>query len=408
MTSSRDQQAEPAADFRPLVAQPATALSRTESLCPYCAARLPADSEACSFCKGPLDALSRQATQNAMGPWQALLSSEPHARSRPGCSLDTLARLVARGRIAADTPVRGPTTRQFWLPARRVPGVAVLLGLCHACGCALEIDARACPSCQAELRPTTDRQSLGLAPVRPLPGEAEPHVVANTALATAAQPPTPSERERVDHAAETSGAHALVALRDARDRARRLKRTVIVLLAVVALLLAALVATFLALDGPRQMLGPGYGFRLPWTEDDTPANANATRRTAADSDTSPATDAQPPVAPMRGGPDAPEDGAPSPAGDAESARVVEVALDVRPELEPWFSDIEHAWQLETERGNDAEAVAEALETLTRVRREAGERVEAADEFPRLDARIRRLRERLNRLRAEALIAPPVS
>src|SRR5690606_27434669 len=98
-------------------------------LCPYCGA-VTADARRCSGCGGHLDPLSRQATQNTMGPWHIHDSAQPF---RPGCSFATVRKMIERGQIARRTILRGPTTRQFWTFADRTPSVANLLGMCHNC-----------------------------------------------------------------------------------------------------------------------------------------------------------------------------------------------------------------------------------------------------------------------------------
>jgi hypothetical protein len=161
-------------------------------LCPYCGHRS-ANAHQCEQCKGLFDPLSRQASQNAMGPWFIRDPSNPF---RPGCSFDTLRRLIQRGRVTADTIVRGPATRQFWAPAGSVPGVANLLGFCHACRAPADPDDAACRRCGAPFAPTTDREFLGLAAVQLLPGTASPEEIARASIAAGAAPP-PAEVLRV-------------------------------------------------------------------------------------------------------------------------------------------------------------------------------------------------------------------
>jgi len=143
-------------------------------LCPYCGATS-GDSTRCPSCGGRFDPLSRQATQNAMGPW---FVRDPSAPFRPGCSFETLRGMVLRGKIGPDTIIRGPTTRQFWELARRTPGVANLLGLCHNCQREAAPNDYSCKACGAVFTPETDRQHLGLSEVRLLPGHASPERIA--------------------------------------------------------------------------------------------------------------------------------------------------------------------------------------------------------------------------------------
>lgn len=137
-------------------------------ICPYCGHESSSQTK-CDACKGMTDPLSRQASQNAMGPWFIRDESAPF---RPGCSYNTLRTLVARGRVSSRSVIRGPSTRQFWSRATHVPGVAHLLGECHACHIKVQPEATACPSCGASFDCSIDRQVMGLAPVRLLPGHA--------------------------------------------------------------------------------------------------------------------------------------------------------------------------------------------------------------------------------------------
>lgn len=140
-------------------------------VCPFCGGKTP-DQPRCSACNGPLDPLSRQATQNSMGPWFIRDEQQPY---RPGCSYDTVLMLIARGRITLDTILRGPTTFQFWYPARRVPGVAYRFGICHSCQADVSGQASTnCFNCGTELLAEPDRQFLGLMPIRHIPGQGSP------------------------------------------------------------------------------------------------------------------------------------------------------------------------------------------------------------------------------------------
>lgn len=143
-------------------------------LCPYCGSTT-AQTGRCTACGGRFDPLSRQATQNHMGPWSIRDERNPH---RPGCTYDTLCRLIDSGTITPDTVLRGPTTRQFWTLARHTPGVAHRLGFCHNCRTPVTKDAFQCPACQAPFGVDRDRQHLGIGPFRPLPGQGAPEVMA--------------------------------------------------------------------------------------------------------------------------------------------------------------------------------------------------------------------------------------
>lgn len=207
-------------------------------LCPYCGSATPG-TDRCSACAGRFDPLSRQATQNHMGPWYVRDERSPH---RPGCTYDTLCRLVDAGQVGPDSVIRGPSTRQFWTLARHTPGVAHRLGCCHNCRAPVSRDAFQCPSCQAAFVVDQDRQHLGVGEARPLPGKGTPEVLAMQAggLGGATVSPANTEITRPSVAGDGPlGAE----LEHARDRAARwrhqaeLDRT----RGVIALVLATLV-----------------------------------------------------------------------------------------------------------------------------------------------------------------------
>lgn len=136
----------------------------TQIICPYCG-HSQTEATRCESCRGLFEPLSRQATQNAMGPWFVRDESQPF---RPGCSYETLVRLIERGRVAADSIIRGPATHQFWMRADRVPGLAHLFGLCHACGERVGRGDVCCEFCGVMFTGEQDRQAMGLLPVRDL------------------------------------------------------------------------------------------------------------------------------------------------------------------------------------------------------------------------------------------------
>ncbi len=158
-------------------------------VCPYCGHES-LNHTRCERCKGLMDPLSRQASQNAMGPWFIRDESLPF---RPGCNYDTLRALIAKGRVTRDSVLRGPSTRQFWTRATSVPGIAHLLGECHSCHTKVSADFARCPGCSASFDCSMDRQGLGLAPVRLLPGHAAPEEIARSMMETLKHA-TPSAR----------------------------------------------------------------------------------------------------------------------------------------------------------------------------------------------------------------------
>ena len=128
-------------------------------LCPYCG-HTQTHADRCAECGGLFEPLSRRATQIAMGPWYIRDKQNPF---RPGCCYDVLKKQIRSGRVKPHTVLRGPTTRQFWSVARHVPGVAHLLGYCHACGAKVSPDDGECGECGVSFESVRERNELGLA-----------------------------------------------------------------------------------------------------------------------------------------------------------------------------------------------------------------------------------------------------
>lgn len=216
-------------------------------LCPFCGSVTPG-ADRCASCKGYFDPLSRQATQNHMGPWFVRDERSPH---RPGCTFETITRLIDSGQITLDTVIRGPSTRQFWMLARHTPGIAHRLGACHNCRTPVGKDAFQCPSCHAAFTTDRDRQHLGLGPARPLPGQGPPEVLAMqagpahvagggwmknvTSGALTGGAETPPSAEAATSAEEMVG-HARSRVARYREEARKDRQR-----GVIALVLASLV-----------------------------------------------------------------------------------------------------------------------------------------------------------------------
>ncbi|MCK4872776.1 MAG: hypothetical protein KAS72_08640 [Phycisphaerales bacterium] len=147
---------------------PRLAAASTEMMfCPYCG-REQVSVGCCEACRGLFDPLSKQATQNAMGPWFVRNEDRPF---QPGCSYETLLQLIGKGRVMPETVIRGPTTGQFWCRASLAPGVGHLFGRCHSCDFGVSPTDRVCPRCGASFAAPRERQDLGLGPIHALPSQ---------------------------------------------------------------------------------------------------------------------------------------------------------------------------------------------------------------------------------------------
>ncbi len=224
-------------------AGPAVAAERV-ILCPYCGTS--SSGKRCAACGGLFEPLSMQATQNEMGPWFIRDAVNPF---RPGCSHQTLRRLAERGKIGPETVMRGPTTRQFWSLARNVRGVAHLLGECHNCHGPASADEYMCRNCGAVFEAPKDRQHFGAGPVRLIPGQAPPEVVARATMpARAESTARPAPKQHIAAAAPSRSPDqaSQSAVRAMRRRLAQMRRIVTISIAVNVVLFAAIIATSLA------------------------------------------------------------------------------------------------------------------------------------------------------------------
>lgn len=136
-------------------------------VCPYCGAAQTAGRR-CGRCKADFGALTRRATQNQMGPWYV---RDEENSFRPGCSYESIVKMVDAGQVTRYSIIRGPTTSQLWTVARKTPGVAHLLGDCHHCNGKVEKGVTRCPGCRTVFGAWLDRNHLGLPELRPMPGD---------------------------------------------------------------------------------------------------------------------------------------------------------------------------------------------------------------------------------------------
>jgi len=133
-------------------------------ICPFCGETQP-ETDRCRACRSGLDRAARRRLANSMGPWFVRDEDRPFV---PGISYEALVGAVERGEIDRFTIVRGPTTRQLWTIAKRVPGLAHLLGWCHGCGTTVDADDHGCYACGARFGALVDRNFLGVPDRRPV------------------------------------------------------------------------------------------------------------------------------------------------------------------------------------------------------------------------------------------------
>jgi len=389
-------------------------------ICPYCG-HLQSDERQCEQCKGLLDPLSRQATQNSMGPWFVQSLRHPF---RPGCSYEKLRELVQRGKINRGTIIRGPTTRQFWAQACNVPGVAVLLGECHNCHQRAHADEYLCRHCGALLSPETDRQTLGLMPVKLLPGEAPPEAVAASSMGapvpgvhspahrprggagqaalSSKRPLSPMPR-KIDPAVPRHNDSAVHPSREEADSSttRLLKRRVksmqtliaVQLVAIAALLGVVAVNAALNREGVRFALFSDHGGRTA-AQGSAAGPARAGESAAVQADVP-----------------APEEES-TPGAESITPAVLPPeqaatdALIMDPGLSAHEAEFRQIAQLEAQ--GTIESLEEALQRCERIlgeARSAAERSSGSEaaEFPLLEAKIDRLKNRIDDLKLRRML-----
>ncbi|HYE03336.1 MAG TPA: hypothetical protein VD963_08890 [Phycisphaerales bacterium] len=301
------------------------------ALCPYCGSES-LNLTRCESCKGYFDPLSRAASQEAMGPWALRDEISPF---RPGCAYPTLLALIRRGRLTAESVIRGPTTGQFWVRAGAAPGVANHLGRCHACGKPATGSDRQCAACGADFSVPEDRQYLGAAggppdvlprALAPREAGAAPAEAVGGAARVAARGGFDSQDQSTGGGAQPTAPEAAAAVAEAialrRRRLAARTRTMTALLGVLLALLLAAVVIVLARAGEGPvLLEPASGPTRAATEA-TPRDLGPTPQSAA-ADPGPEDVAPPISAPERG------QAAPRRVGDLSPAELEAVAGDDR-------------------------------------------------------------------------------
>ncbi len=363
-----------------------------------------------------------------MGPWTTRTSARA---AEPPLSFDALAAMVSTGELTPETPVRGPTTRQLWLPAAKAPGVSALLSTCHACAATIDPAAANCPNCDADITAAIDRarsrDRLGLPPRNPLPDRSTPaHAIAHAALnpiqhdddaddpPALQRPDTPTAPEALPHTSTlTTPPPSPTASPSTPTRERAYLATIIALTAITTALAAALALT-LAVPAnnpaPAQPTAerpspPTNITTTPETAPDPPSDTSTAERPDPTPRTDPAptetvADTTPPPPPTPATAEAP---APQPEAPEAAPPPRPTTIPLDPAAEPYRDDIVPALALPR---TDAALLESALTTLTQSRREILNDNPALDptlELTILDSYIASRRAELNRIRLEQLL-----
>jgi len=116
--------------------------------CVYCGQVIDRSTGRCPHCRTSFSFAVRQASREVVGDWYYLDPRNPSGR---GVTFETLIKMIEKGRIKADSVVRGPTTHHDWMYAAEAPRLAKYLGMCPHCFAEAKPEDTFCTSCQLNM-----------------------------------------------------------------------------------------------------------------------------------------------------------------------------------------------------------------------------------------------------------------
>jgi len=127
--------------------------------CVYCGRVIDRSTDRCPHCRTSFSVAVRRASREVVGDWYYLDPRNPSGR---GVTFETLIKMIEKGRIKADSVVRGPTTHHDWMYAAETPRLAKYLGMCPHCFAEAKPEDTFCTSCQLQMnmRPGTPRPGI--------------------------------------------------------------------------------------------------------------------------------------------------------------------------------------------------------------------------------------------------------
>ncbi len=130
-----------------------------EAPCVYCGQVIERSSDRCPHCLTSFSFAVRQASRETVGDWYYLDPRNPSGR---GVTFETLIKMIEKGRLKADSIVRGPTTHHDWTYAGEAPRLAKYLGMCPHCFAEAKPEETFCTSCQLNMnaRPAAPRPGI--------------------------------------------------------------------------------------------------------------------------------------------------------------------------------------------------------------------------------------------------------
>jgi hypothetical protein len=134
--------------------------------CVYCGQVIDRTEDRCPHCRTSMSVAVRRASREVIGPWYYLDPRNPSGR---GVTFEALIKMIEKGRIKADSIVRGPTTHQDWMYAAEAPRLAKYLGLCPHCFGEVRPEDTYCSHCQLNMntRPAEPRPGVPESLVKP-------------------------------------------------------------------------------------------------------------------------------------------------------------------------------------------------------------------------------------------------
>lgn len=130
-----------------------------EAPCVYCGQVIERSSGRCPHCRTSFSLAVRQASRETVGDWYYLDPRNPSGR---GVMFETLIKMIEKGRLKADSIVRGPTTHHDWTYAAETPRLAKYLDMCPHCFAEAKPEETFCTSCQLNMntRPADPRPGI--------------------------------------------------------------------------------------------------------------------------------------------------------------------------------------------------------------------------------------------------------
>ncbi|HUU11933.1 MAG TPA: hypothetical protein VM431_15520 [Phycisphaerae bacterium] len=199
--------------------------------CVYCGQAVERSEERCPHCRTSFSIAVRKASREVVGDWYYLDPRNPSGR---GITFETLIKMIEKGRIRADSVVRGPTSHHDWMYAAEAPRLAKYLGMCPHCFAQAKPEETFCATCHLNMNSLLPEPQPGVPadqikePFHKAAADTERELAgtpASTAAASAATAaPTPTPRPALRLRPEPTPTATAAALADSSAPAERKSR----------------------------------------------------------------------------------------------------------------------------------------------------------------------------------------